>query len=124
MDPEILTLISFVVIIVLSAFFKQKKIQQQQQQQQAQPHRQAPPPIDAPWSKVPDFLPHSPGVPRVPKVPKHKAPIQAPEKEGVHAVAVPQQPTEDAYAEPHPDVPRNEDWRRAVIAHEILKTKF
>ena len=48
----------------------------------------------------------------------------SPRDEGVHAVKLPEIVAEDAYAEPHPDVPVAADWRRAIIAHEILKTKF
>lgn len=114
MDVEIYFLIAFVVVILFSAFAKQKKIQQQQQ---APPLPPEPPVVPEPWIAV-----SQPPVPRVHTKPN--APIQAPEKEGAHAVKVPPVVTEDAYAEPHPDVPRNEDWRRAVIAHEILKTKF
>ena len=46
--------------------------------------------------------------------------------EGQHSVVIPPLPTPDidAYDEPHPDVPESHDWRRAIIAHEILKTKF
>ena len=102
------------VVILFSAFAKQKKIQQQQQ---APPLPPGPPVVPEPWIAT-----SQPPVPRVHTKPN--APIQAPEKEGAHAVKVPPVVTEDAYAEPHPDVPRNEDWRRAVIAHEILKTKF
>ena len=114
MDAEIYFLIVFVVVILFSAFAKQKKIQQQQQ---APPLPPEPPVVPEPWIAT-----SQPSVPRVPK--KQNAPIQSPEKEGAHAVKVPPVVTEDDYAEPHPDVPRNEDWRRAVIAHEILKTKF
>ena len=114
MDAEIYFLIVFVVVILFSAFAKQKKIQQQQQ---APPLPPEPPVVPEPWIAT-----SQPPVPRVHTKPN--APIQAPEKEGAHAVKVPPVVTEDAYAEPHPDVPRNEDWRRAVIAHEILKTKF
>ena len=114
MDAEIYFLIVFVVVILFSAFAKQKKIQQQQQ---ASPLPPEPPVVPEPWIAT-----SQPSVPRVSKKPN--APIQSPEKEGAHAVKVPPAVTEDAYAEPHPDVPRNEDWRRAVIAHEILKTKF
>lgn len=114
MDAEIYFLIVFVVVILFSAFAKQKKIQQQQQ---APPLPPEPPVVPEPWIAT-----SQPSVPRVSK--KQNAPIQSPEKEGAHAVKVPLAVTEDAYAEPHPDVPRNEDWRRAVIAHEILKTKF
>ena len=114
MDVEIYFLIAFVVVILFSAFAKQKKIQQQQQ---APPLPPEPPVVPAPWIAT-----SRPSVPRVPK--KQNAPIQSPEKEGAHAVKVPPAVTEDAYAEPHSDVPRNDDWRRAVIAHEILKTKF
>ena len=114
MDAEIYFLIAFVVVILFSAFAKQKKIQQQQQ---APPLPPEPPVVPEPWIAT-----SQPSVPRVHTKPN--APIQAPEKEGAHAVKVPPVVTEDAYAEPHPDVPRNEDWRRAVIAHEILKTKF
>ena len=115
MDVEIYFLIAFVVVILFSAFAKQKKIQQQQQQ--APPLPPEPPVVPEPWIAV-----SQPSVPRVSKKPN--APIQSPEKEGAHAVKVPPAVTEDAYAEPHSDVPRNDDWRRAVIAHEILKTKF
>ena len=115
MDVEIYFLIAFVVVILFSAFAKQKKIQQQQQQ--APPLPPEPPVVPEPWIAV-----SQPPVPRVHTKPN--APIQAPEKEGAHAVKVPPAVTEDAYAEPHSDVPRNDDWRRAVIAHEILKTKF
>ena len=115
MDAEIYFLIAFVVVILFSAFAKQKKIQQQQQQ--APPLPPEPPVVPEPWIAV-----SQPSVPRVSKKPN--APIQSPEKEGAHAVKVPPAVTEDAYAEPHSDVPRNDDWRRAVIAHEILKTKF
>ena len=115
MDVEIYFLIAFVVVILFSAFAKQKKIQQQQQQ--APPLPPEPPVVPEPWIAV-----SQPPVPRVHTKPN--APIQAPEKEGAHAVKVPPVVTEDAYAEPHSDVPRNDDWRRAVIAHEILKTKF
>ena len=115
MDAEIYFLIAFVVVILFSAFAKQKKIQQQQQQ--APPLPPEPPVVPEPWIAV-----SQPPVPRVHTKPN--APIQAPEKEGAHAVKVPPAVTEDAYAEPHSDVPRNDDWRRAVIAHEILKTKF
>ena len=114
MDAEIYFLIVFVVVILFSAFAKQKKIQQQQQ---APPLPPEPPVVPEPWIAT-----SQPSVPRVPK--KQNAPIQSPEKEGAHAVKVPLAVTEDAYAEPHSDVPRNDDWRRAVIAHEILKTKF
>lgn len=114
MDVEIYFLIAFVVVILFSAFAKQKKIQQQQQ---APPLPPESPVVPEPWIAV-----SQPPVPRVHTKPN--APIQAPEKEGAHAVKVPPVVTEDAYAEPHPDVPRNDDWRRAVIAHEILKTKF
>ena len=114
MDAEIYFLIVFVVVILFSAFAKQKKIQQQQQ---APPLPPEPPVVPEPWIAT-----SQPSVPRVHTKPN--APIQAPEKEGAHAVKVPPAVTEDAYAEPHSDVPRNEDWRRAVIAHEILKTKF
>ena len=114
MDAEIYFLIVFVVVILFSAFAKQKKIQQQQQ---APPLPPEPPVVPEPWIAT-----SQPSVPRVSK--KQNAPIQSPEKEGAHAVKVPPAVTEDAYAEPHSDVPRNDDWRRAVIAHEILKTKF
>ena len=115
MDAEIYFLIAFVVVILFSAFAKQKKIQQQQQQ--APPLPPEPPVVPEPWIAV-----SQPSVPRVSKKPN--APIQSPEKEGAHAVKVPLGVTEDAYAELHSDVPRNDDWRRAGIAHEILKTKF
>lgn len=47
-----------------------------------------------------------------------------PDEEGVHSVPIPAADDDDAYAEPHADVPVENEWRRAIIAHEILKTKF
>ena len=59
------------------------------------------------------------------KIPEQFIP-ESQSTEGQHSVVIPPLPTPDidAYDEPHPDVPESHDWRRAIIAHEILKTKF
>lgn len=120
-----IVLIVVIIAILLSSFKKQKKTDG------ATPRRAVAVPPN-----VEEWLPHSPvfaalqeqkrklrpepGTLDLPKVPY--IPV-TPEQEGVHAI-VPPIDDEDVYAEPHPDVPAATDWRRAVIAHEILKTKF
>lgn len=52
--------------------------------------------------------------------------IQSPELEGASAIERTEYDinADDPYAQ-HPDIPAaDSDWRRAVLAHEILKTKF
>ena len=61
-------------------------------------------------------------------VPKPSYELQAPEMEGQSVTNAKQSITDDhAYDMPGSDIAsdiRNTDWRRAVIAHEILKRKF
>ena len=62
-----------------------------------------------------------------PQLPPQPAPqrsiaIQPPELEGQRATTV---TTDDAYSQPTDQLPSSShDWRRAIIAHEILKRKF
>ena len=118
-------LIFIVIGILLSALKsnKQQKVQHEARPQQprsmAKPHQ----------GSGPGNLPPIPRVAKAPATGPHHTPAKpylptSPSQEGVHAVPVPQIVPEDAYAEPHPDVPSSADWRRAIIAHEILKTKF
>lgn len=63
----------------------------------------------------------------MPKVPTQPAQqrsiaIEPPEMEGQRATTV---TTDDAYSQPTDQLPSSShDWRRAIIAHEILKRKF
>ena len=62
-----------------------------------------------------------------PQLPPQPAPqrsiaIEPPEMEGQRATTV---TTDDAYSQPTDQLPSSShDWRRAIIAHEILKRKF
>lgn len=60
--------------------------------------------------------------------PKHSYVIESPEMEGQSVTNAKQSTTTDhVYDMPNADLSsdiRNTDWRRAVIAHEILKRKF
>ena len=62
-----------------------------------------------------------------PQLPPQPAPqrsiaIEPPEMEGKRATTV---TTDDAYSQPTDQLPSSShDWRRAIIAHEILKRKF
>ena len=66
-------------------------------------------------------------MPKVPKVPTQPAQqrsiaIEPPEMEGQRATTV---TTDDAYSQLTDQLPSSShDWRRAIIAHEILKRKF
>ena len=66
-------------------------------------------------------------MPKVPKVPTQPAQqrsiaIEPPEMEGQRATA---DNTDDVYSQHTDQLPSsNHDWRRAIIAHEILKRKF
>ena len=67
--------------------------------------------------------------PPVPKpTPKQSYAFEAPEMEGQSVTSAKQSIADDhAYDMPGADIAseiRNTDWRRAVIAHEILKRKF
>ena len=88
--------------------------------QQPQPTREQP--WQSPWtpSQQPQVQPRQSS-----KIPEQFIP-ESQSTEGQHSVVIPPLPTPDidAYDEPHPDVPESHDWRRAIIAHEILKTKF
>ena len=79
-------------------------------------------PWQSPWtpSQQPQVQPRQSS-----KIPEQFIP-ESQSTEGQHSVVIPPLPTPDidAYDEPHPDVPESHDWRRAIIAHEILKTKF
>lgn len=121
--PEIIISIIIMVGIFLSSLKKPKKTKT---------------PTSAPQqhNKVPP-LPRHPSVPpslddmiipitsqkKQKQSPKPFIPMPASE-EGSHAVKVDVAPPDDAYSEPHPYVPKDNDWRRAIIAHEILKRKF
>ena len=64
-----------------------------------------------------------------PQLPPQPAPqrsiaIEPPENEGQRATAITAAP-DDVYSQPADRLPSSShDWRRAVIAHEILKRKF
>lgn len=63
-------------------------------------------------------------MPKVPTQPaqQHSIAIEPPEMEGQRATTV---TTDDAYSQPTDKLPSSShDWRRAIIAHEILKRKF
>ena len=66
-------------------------------------------------------------MPKVPKVPTQPAQqrsiaIEPPEMEGQRATA---DNADDVYSQPTDQLPSSShDWRRAIIAHEILKRKF
>ena len=144
MGNEFNELIPFVVIIVVilaSSFKRQKKqgttvdnnreervptVPTAPRQSPWTPSQQPQPTWKQPWQS-----PWTPSQqPQVQPRPSSKIPEpfipESPRTEGQHSVVIPPLPTPDidAYDEPHPDVPESHDWRRAIIAHEILKTKF
>ena len=144
MGNEFNELIPFVVIIVVilaSSFKRQKKqgttvdnnreervptVPTAPRQSPWTPSQQPQPtwkqPGQSPWtpSQQPQVQPRQSS-----KIPEQFIP-ESQSTEGQHSVVIPPLPTPDidAYDEPHPDVPESHDWRRAIIAHEILKTKF
>ena len=144
MGNEFNELIPFVVIIVVilaSSFKRQKKqgttvdnnreervptVPTAPRQSPWTPSQQPQPtwkqPWQSPWtpSQQPQVQPRQSS-----KIPEQFIP-ESQSTEGQHSVVIPPLPTPDidAYDEPHPDVPESHDWRRAIIAHEILKTKF
>ena len=144
MGNEFNELIPFVVIIVVilaSSFKRQKKqgttvdnnreervptVPTAPRQSPWIPSQQPQPtgkqPWQSPWapSQQPQVQPRQSS-----KIPEQFIP-ESQSTEGQHSVVIPPLPTPDidAYDEPHPDVPESHDWRRAIIAHEILKTKF
>lgn len=119
--PEILPLIVFVVGILLSSLKKKPKMSGTGSKYNEVPGSADVPQIpevakcdDAsePYQDEYDDETLKPKVPELPIIPDEKE----------HKPIVIE--TDDAYAEPHPDVPVGADWRRAIIAHEILKRKF
>lgn len=77
----------------------------------------------------PPQMPKARAATAMPKVPPQPAPqrsiaIEPPENEGQRATAITAAP-DDVYSQPADRLPSSShDWRRAVIAHEILKRKF
>ena len=75
----------------------------------------------------PPQMPKARAATAMPKVPTQPAQqrsiaIEPPEMEGQRATTV---TTDDAYSQPTDQLPSSShDWRRAIIAHEILKRKF
>ena len=84
-------------------------------------------PKRAPQTPKPRAASAMPKVPKVPKVPKqpaqqHSIAIEPPEMEGQRATA---DNADDVYSQHTDQLPSSShDWRRAIIAHEILKRKF
>lgn len=126
MGNEFNELIPFVVIIVviLASSFKRQKKQGTTVDNNREERVPTVPtaPRQSPWtpSQQPQVQPRQSS-----KIPEQFIP-ESQSTEGQHSVVIPPLPTPDidAYDEPHPDVPESHDWRRAIIAHEILKTKF
>lgn len=107
--PEILPLIVIVVGILLSSLKKKPK-----------------PPTISRTAPEPQWQHDSTTPPEIPKEPRAKA---APKPRAKRMPDIPSTPIpaddDNAYSsEPHPEVPVGEEWRRAIIAHEILKRKF
>ena len=77
----------------------------------------------------PPQMPKARAATAMPKVPTQPAQqrsiaIEPPENEGQRATAITAAP-DDVYSQPADRLPSSShDWRRAVIAHEILKRKF
>ena len=101
-------------------------------QQQPQPEPQQPITsledlIKALSPPKPPQMPKARAATAMPKVPTQPAQqrsiaIEPPEMEGQRATTV---TTDDAYSQPTDQLPSSShDWRRAIIAHEILKRKF
>lgn len=123
--PEILPLIVIVIGVLLSSRKKPKQTlppavpQPEQPQvmpipciQTADEDKSAAKSAGIEAKPIPAATTKMPELPTMPKEPK------APAADSIAAC-------DDAYSSiPHPDVPVGEDWRRAIIAHEILKRKF
>ena len=78
-------------------------------------------PNQAPQTPKPRAATAMPKVPTQPAQQRSIA-IEPPEMEGQRATTV---TTDDAYSQPTDQLPSSShDWRRAIIAHEILKRKF
>ena len=101
-------------------------------QQQPQPEPQQPITtlsdlIKALSTPKPPQMPKPRAATAMPKVPTQPAQqrsiaIEPPEMEGQRATSV---TTDDAFSQPTDQLPSSShDWRRAIIAHEILKRKF
>ena len=111
---------------------KEKRKQAMCNQQQPQPEPQQPITsledlIKALSTPKPPQMPKPRAATAMPKVPTQPAQqrsiaIEPPEMEGQRATTV---TTDDAYSQPTDQLPSSShDWRRAIIAHEILKRKF
>ena len=113
---------------------KEKRKQAMCNQQQPQPEPQQPITsledlIKALSTPKPPQMPKPRAATAMPKVPTQPAQqrsiaIEPPENEGQRATAITAAP-DDVYSQPADRLPSSShDWRRAVIAHEILKRKF
>ena len=111
---------------------KEKRKQAMCNQQQPQPEPQQPITsledlIKALSTPKPPQMPKPRAATAMPKVPTQPAQqrsiaIEPPEMEGQRATA---DNTDDVYSQHTDQLPSsNHDWRRAIIAHEILKRKF
>ncbi len=126
--PEILPLIVIVIGVLLSSLKKKP----QQPLPPVLPQSQPQPPLVAPIPSVEAYTGdkrsdksagiETPLIPTaattIPELPAKPETTKMPTADSIEAV-------DDAYSSvPHPDVPVGKDWRRAIIAHEILKRKF
>lgn len=126
-NPEILPLIVIVIGVLLSSLKKKPK----QTLPPAVPQPKPQPPLGMPIPDVEtEVSDNSPAksagteIPPIPKIataaPKLPTIPKTPKIPTADSIAA-----DDAYSSiPHPDVPVGKDWRRAIIAHEILKRKF
>lgn len=123
--PEILPLIVIVIGILLSSLRQKSK---------KATSNTMPPKIPVPSNRanghgtmptIKSSIPDEPMKPKTATKIKNQrvaSIIQPPEEEGKQSVTA--LINDDAYSQSHPDLPTDKDWRKAIIAHEILKRKF
>ena len=137
---NIFPIIIFILVILASSMISAKKKRDRQADQQEYEEEESEPevaeqtyapgfPSSQAESYIPVMEPERKSQSRVQKRTQSEvrnSAIQSPDLEGVSAIKRTKgnASTEDPYAQ-HPDVPAAEsDWRKAILAHEILKTKF
>lgn len=120
--PEILPLAVFLLIILFSSLKSKSKKSAPASAPKPQQEPQAPPIPQSParGSEVSGAAAATKQSGLSPR-----AAIGQPKPKGTHKPSQPKPKAEDPYAVTHPDVPAAaNEWRKAVIAHEILKRKF
>ena len=133
---NILPIVIFILVVLASSTISAKKKRDRQAEQEEYEEEETEPEV-AEQTYAPGF-PSSQAESYIPVMEPERhvesqtqsrvrnSAIQSPDLEGVSAIKRTKgsASTEDPYAQ-HPDVPAAEsDWRKAILAHEILKTKF